>query len=70
MTATAYLFPGQGVQDPEHEQLVRELAPDLLDIALDQVGENPFPRCGESTRFAQPAIVLASLAAWRRLDAP
>ena len=70
MTATAYLFPGQGVQEPEHERLVRELAPDLLDIALDQVGANPFPRCGESTRFAQPAIVLASLAAWRRLDAP
>ena len=69
MTATAYLFPGQGVQEPEHERLVRELAPDLLDIALDQVGANPFPRCGESTRFAQPAIVLASLAAWRRLDA-
>jgi len=68
MTATAYLFPGQGVQDPAHEQLVREVAPDLFDIALDQIGANPFPRCGESTRFAQPAIVLASLAAWRRLE--
>ena len=69
MTATAYLFPGQGVQEPAHEQLVREAAPDLLEIALDQIGANPFPRCGESTRFAQPAIVLASLAAWRERDA-
>ncbi len=70
MTATAHLFPGQGVQEQGHEQLVREVAPDLLDIALDQVGANPFARCGESTRYAQPAIVLASLAAWRRRGAP
>ncbi len=69
MTATAYLFPGQGVQAPEQGEAVRAAAPDLLDIALEQLGEDPFPRCGESTRFAQPAIVLASLAAWRRLDA-
>ena len=61
----ALLFPGQGVQDPAHEALVREAAPDLLDIAQAQVGADLFARCGESTRFAQPAIVLASLAAWR-----
>jgi len=63
----ALLFPGQGVQDPAHEQLVREAAPDLLDIARAQVGAELFTRCGESTRFAQPAIVLASLAGRRRL---
>lgn len=70
MTSVAYLFPGQGVQEPQHEEFVRELAPDLLDIVVDQAGANPFPRCGESTRFAQPAIVLASLAAWRGRGAP
>jgi [acyl-carrier-protein] S-malonyltransferase len=68
MTATAHLFPGQGVQSPEHGQLVRDAAPDLLEVALADLGEDPFPRCGESTRFAQPAIVLASLAAWRSVD--
>jgi [acyl-carrier-protein] S-malonyltransferase len=69
MTATAYLFPGQGVQSPEHGELVSDAAPDLLEVALELLGEDPFPRCGESTRFAQPAIVLASLASWRRLGA-
>jgi [acyl-carrier-protein] S-malonyltransferase len=28
------------------------------------VGEDPFPRAGESTRFQQPAIFCASLAGW------
>src|ERR687898_3281538 len=44
--------------------LVAERAPAL-------VGEDPFPRASESTRFAQPAIFCASLAGWDalRLDA-
>jgi [acyl-carrier-protein] S-malonyltransferase len=31
------------------------------------VGEDPFPRASESTRFAQPAIFCASLAGWDAL---
>ncbi|MGH2840876.1 MAG: acyltransferase domain-containing protein, partial [Solirubrobacteraceae bacterium] len=47
--------------------LVAAVRPDLLDTAVDLVGEDPFPRVEESTRFAQPAILCASLAGWSRL---
>ncbi|MGI9100336.1 MAG: ACP S-malonyltransferase [Solirubrobacteraceae bacterium] len=47
--------------------LVAAVRPDLLDAAIDLVGEDPFPRVEESTRFAQPAILCASLASWTRL---
>lgn len=65
MPRVAYLFPGQGVQDPEASSAVALRAPELLELACEMVGENPIPRSNESTRFAQPAIVLTSLAAWR-----
>jgi malonyl CoA-acyl carrier protein transacylase len=38
--------------------------PDLLAAVTRAVGEDPFPRIDESTRFAQPAILCASLSAW------
>src|SRR5918998_1573417 len=47
--------------------LVAERAPDLLERCTALVGEDPFPRAGESTRFAQPAIFCASLAGWDAL---
>jgi malonyl CoA-acyl carrier protein transacylase len=43
---------------------VQARAPDLLERCLELVGEDPFERVEESTRFAQPAIFCASLAAW------
>ena len=43
---------------------VAVLRPDLLAIVTRAVGEDPFPRVEESTRFAQPAILCASLALW------
>jgi malonyl CoA-acyl carrier protein transacylase len=46
---------------------VAAVRPDLLDAATELVGEDPFPRVEESTRFAQPAILCASLAGWSRL---
>jgi malonyl CoA-acyl carrier protein transacylase len=53
---------------------VAAIRPDLLDLAIDVVGEDPFARVDEDTRFAQPAIFCASLAGWtalqERLDAP
>ena len=70
MPRTAYLFPGQGAQDPAATNAVLHDAPDLLALAIELVGENPIPRCADSTRFAQPAIVLAGLAAWRRIGRP
>ena len=60
---TAVLFPGQGAHTPEMRDLVASVRPDLLEIA----GEECFARAGESTRFAQPAILCASLAGWTRL---
>ena len=65
--APVALFPGQGSQTPEMRDLVAERAPDLLERVVALVGEDPFPRAGESTRFAQPAIFCASLAGWDAL---
>jgi [acyl-carrier-protein] S-malonyltransferase len=67
-TDIALLFPGQGSQTPDmRDDVAREL-PDLLDRCIELVGEDPFPRAGESTRFQQPAIFCASIAGWRRAD--
>lgn len=44
--------------------LVADVRSDLLDAAIDLVGDDPFERVDESTRFAQPAIFCASLAGW------
>ena len=43
MTKTAILFPGQGSQTPEMRDEVARLRPDLLAIAAEAVGEDPFP---------------------------
>ncbi|MDX6690723.1 MAG: hypothetical protein QOG15_2180 [Solirubrobacteraceae bacterium] len=66
-TPTAVLFPGQGSQTKDMRALVAAVRPDLLDAAIELVGEDPFARVDESTRFAQPAILCASLAGWTRL---
>lgn len=67
---TAILFPGQGSHDAVARGHVEHHAPSLLELCIDLVGEDPFPRAGESTRYAQPAIFLASLARWRALEQP
>ena len=66
--APAALFPGQGSQTPDMRDLVARLAPDLLERVTELVGEDPFARVEESTRFAQPAIFCASLAGWDALE--
>jgi malonyl CoA-acyl carrier protein transacylase len=66
--APAVLFPGQGSQTPEMRDLVARLAPELLERVTELVGEDPFPRVEESTRFAQPAIFCASITAYDALD--
>ena len=65
---TAVLFPGQGSQTPDMRDLVAQREPELLDRCLGLVGEDPFARVEESTRFQQPAIFCASIAGWRALD--
>ncbi|HYF26776.1 MAG TPA: ACP S-malonyltransferase [Baekduia sp.] len=64
---TAVLFPGQGAHTADMRDLVAERRPDLLEQAAALVGDDPFERVRESTRFAQPAILCASLAGWSRL---
>ena len=69
-TSTAILFPGQGSQTDEMRDDVARARPDLLELAIEVVGEDPFPRAGEGTNFAQPAIFCASLAGWHALGCP
>ena len=66
-TASAVVFPGQGSHTPGMRGLVASVRPDLLEAAIALVGEDPFDRVEDSTRFAQPAIFCASLANWTRL---
>ena len=65
--APVALFPGQGSQTPDMRDLVAQRDGELLERCIALVGEDPFPRAGESTRFAQPAIFCASLAGWDAL---
>jgi [acyl-carrier-protein] S-malonyltransferase len=63
----AVLFPGQGTHLPGMRAQVQRFRPDLVLLARAAVGDDPFERAAESTRFAQPAIYCAALAGWRRL---
>lgn len=68
-TPTAVLFPGQGSQTDGMRDSVARVRPDLLELAAQAAGDDPFARVAESTRFAQPAICAASLAGWSQLAA-
>src|SRR5581483_10263954 len=70
MAVSAILFPGQGSQTPEMRDTVAEVRPDLLSLASEVVGEDPFARVDDGTKFAQPAIFCASLAGWEALGRP
>ncbi len=65
--ATAILFPGQGSQTAEMRDEVAAQRPDLLALAVEVVGDDPFARIDNGTRFAQPAIYCASIVGWERL---
>jgi malonyl CoA-acyl carrier protein transacylase len=67
---SAILFPGQGSQTAEMREHVQRVRPDLLALAAEVVGDDPFPRADEGTNFAQPAIFCASLAGWTALGSP
>lgn len=64
------MFPGQGSQTAEMRDTVVRVRPELLEMAAAVVGEDPFPRAQDGTRFAQPAIFCASLAGWAALGHP
>lgn len=67
---SAILFPGQGSQTSDMREAVERTRPELLELVTAAVGEDPFPRAGEGTNFAQPAIFTASLAGWSSLGSP
>ncbi len=60
----AVLFPGQGSQEPWMRERVEAARPDLLAPLEAAVGSDPFGRVEEGTAWAQPAILVACLAAW------
>jgi [acyl-carrier-protein] S-malonyltransferase len=68
MRNTAILFPGQGSLTPESADHARGAWSELVDRAAALVGEDPFDRPHESTHLAQPAIFVASMAAWRERE--
>ena len=49
---------------------VAEYRPDLLELAIELVGADPFEHVADGTRYAQPAIYCASLAGWEQLGRP
>ncbi|HWD69485.1 MAG TPA: ACP S-malonyltransferase [Solirubrobacteraceae bacterium] len=68
--ATALLFPGQGSQTADMRDQVARTRPDLLKLATEVVGEDPFARVDDGTAYAQPAIFCASIAGWCQMDRP
>jgi [acyl-carrier-protein] S-malonyltransferase len=58
----ALLFPGQGSQTPDMRETVERQRPNLLELALEEVGPDLFDRAADGTRWAQPAIYCAALA--------
>jgi [acyl-carrier-protein] S-malonyltransferase len=68
--ASAVLFPGQGVGDASSRELVADVRPDLLELATELVGADPFERMSEGTAYAQPAVYCASIAGYERLGRP
>lgn len=68
--ATAILFPGQGVGDGSSRELVERVRPELLELATELVGEDPFERIADGTRYSQPAVYCASIAGFEQSGRP
>src|SRR5215218_10852651 len=67
---SAILFPGQGVGDRSSRELVAEARPDLLELASELVGEDPFERIADGTAYAQPVVYCASIAGYEQIGRP
>jgi len=65
----ALVAPGNGSQHSRMRELVAARRPDLLELALAEVGEDPYARLEAGTAYAQPAIFCASVAALDELPA-
>ena len=62
--------PARAARPPTCATWSATSAPSLLERAVEAVGEDPFERVGEGTRFAQPALYCASVALWMRAGSP
>lgn len=69
-THTALIFPGQGSQRAEMRDLALLHCPELVDLAIREVGSDPFEHVSEGTSFQQPALYCAALAGWRAAGSP
>src|SRR3954454_3752186 len=69
-STSAILFPGQGVGDASSSELVAATRPDLLGLATELLGEDPFERMAEGTAYAQPGVYCASIAGYEQLGRP
>src|SRR5262245_15291315 len=69
-SAQAVLFPGQGVGDASSRELVASVRPDLLDLASELVGDDPFERMSDGTAYAQPAVFCASISGYEQMGRP
>jgi malonyl CoA-acyl carrier protein transacylase len=67
--STAELFPGQGCSLGDTRALALRHCEELYALSSELLGADPFERAGHSTRYAQPAIFLASIAQWRAIAA-
>jgi malonyl CoA-acyl carrier protein transacylase len=65
----AILFPGQGVGKSARE-LVADTRPELLSLAEELIGDDPFAGIGEGTQYAQPAVYCAAMAGFEQLGRP
>src|SRR3954449_3407644 len=70
MTSTAVLFPGQGSLTPNSAEHAHAVCPQLVELAGELVGADPFKLAHERTDHAQPAIFVASMAGWREREVP
>lgn len=66
-TRAAILFPGQGASVADATVIVEEHCHELHARATELLGADPLEHAQQSTRYAQPAVFLASLAGWRAL---
>lgn len=66
-TPTALLFPGQGSQRPGMGEAAVAACPNLVELAHELIGDDPFARAEDGTRFQQPALYLAGIASWLEL---
>jgi len=51
-------------------EFVARVRPDLLALAVEVVGVDPFAKVDDGTAWAQPAIFCASIAGWTELGSP